>query len=177
MYIALLRGINVGGNNLIKMPQLKACFESMGFTNVRTYIQSGNVIFEAPERDAALLTKKIEKNLSETFDYIPTVVVCSQDQLQAIIKQAPQGFGASQDYKYNVLFLKAPLTSTEAIKTVTAREGVDVATTGPGVLYFSTLKAEATKSHLPRIVGTPMYKNITIRNWNTTTKLWRLLDS
>ncbi len=65
----MLRGINVGGNNIIKMADLKACFERMGFSNVSTYIQSGNVIFESTKKDAARLEKKIETSLSEAFRY------------------------------------------------------------------------------------------------------------
>ena len=74
-YVALLRGINVGGKNLIRMPALKACFEENGFEDVATYIQSGNVVFTAPATRATDLTHRIETMLAEAFDYVPTVVV------------------------------------------------------------------------------------------------------
>jgi uncharacterized protein (DUF1697 family) len=73
-YVALLRGINVGGKNLIKMPALKAAFEADGFEYVTTYIQSGNVLFSSSGDRSAELTRRIEKMLAEAFDYVPTVV-------------------------------------------------------------------------------------------------------
>ena len=76
-YLALLRGINVGGNNIIKMADLKACFESLGLTDVVTYIQSGNVIFKSAEKDKAKLTKMIEAGLSKRFNYEARLVVIS----------------------------------------------------------------------------------------------------
>jgi uncharacterized protein (DUF1697 family) len=76
-----------------------------------------------------------------------------------------------------VIFLKEPLTASEAIKSVTTNPGVDQAFVGPDVLYFSRLTAAASRSRLPRIVGLPVYQNMTIRNWNTTCKLLALMDT
>jgi uncharacterized protein (DUF1697 family) len=69
-YIALLRGINVGGNTLIKMPDLKVCFESLGFTDVVTYIQSGNVVFSTRNDNAEEITQLIESGLKNILDLI-----------------------------------------------------------------------------------------------------------
>ena len=177
-YVALLRGINVGGNNIIKMTDLKACFESLGFKEVRTYIQSGNVLFRAAGSDQAGLTKRIENALSKSFDYESRVVVRSERQLKAIVSKAPKDFGSDQStYRYDVIFLKDPLTAAKAMKSVSTKEGVDEAYAGKGVLYFSRVISKATQSHLSRIIGTPVYKHMTIRNWNTTTKLLKLMES
>ena len=177
-YVALLRGINVGGNNIIKMTALKACFESLGLKDVRTYIQSGNVLFRAAGSDQANLTKRIEQALSKSFDYESRVVVRSQKQMQAIVAKAPKGFGSDQDtYRYDVIFLKDPLTAAKAIKSVSVKEGVDEAYAGKGVLYFSRLISKATQSRLARLVSMPVYQSMTIRNWNTTTKLLNLMES
>ena len=176
-YVALLRGINVGGKNLIKMPALKAAFEEDGFGNVSTYIQSGNVLFDAPDADSAKLMKRIEKMLAEAFDYIPTVVVRSRRQMRATVDRAPKGFGSQPSkYRYDAIFLKEPLTAREAMKHVPTNPAVDTADAGTGVLYFSRLTAKATSSRLNRIVGSPIYPSITIRNWNTTTKLLALME-
>ncbi|RPH29677.1 MAG: DUF1697 domain-containing protein [Bacteroidales bacterium] len=175
-YLALLRGINVGGNNIIKMADLKACFESMGFANVITYIQSGNVLFKSAEQDKAKLTVDIENKLSNSFNYQSKIVLVTHEQLHVVVKDAPNGFGLNPDeYRYDVLFLKEPLTSSEAIKSVKARDGVDSAYTGNDVLYFSRLISKAGKSYLTKIISLPIYKNMTIRNWNTTTKLLELM--
>jgi uncharacterized protein (DUF1697 family) len=176
-YVAFLRGINVGGKNLIKMPALKACFEGLGFEEVRTYIQSGNVLFRARGSNAAL-TKQIETALSKTFDYESRVVVRSHKQMKEIVSNAPEGFGRDPaTYRYDVLFLKAPLTAARAIKSVSTKAGVDRASAGKGVLYFSRLISKATQSHLARIVSMPVYQSMTIRNWNTTTKLLNMMES
>jgi uncharacterized protein (DUF1697 family) len=175
-YITLLRGINVGGNNVIKMTDLKSCFESMGFSNVITYIQSGNVLFESDEKDVTSLIDIIEKNLSERFKYSSRVVVVPYLQLKKIVENAPKGFGSDPDnYRYDVLFLKGPLTPSEVIKSVKPKEGVDNAYTGENVIYFSRLISQASQSHLTKIIKHPIYQNITIRNWNTTTKLLMLV--
>jgi uncharacterized protein (DUF1697 family) len=176
-YVALLRGINVGGNNLIKMTALKASFEALGFEDVATYIQSGNVVFTSPEAGAAKLAPRIEAALTSTFSYQASLVLRSHKELRAIVGKAPAGFGTRPDkYRYDVIYLKAPLTAAAAIKDVPVKPGVDLATAGSGVLYFSRLVSKATQSRLGKVVGMPIYKNMTIRNWNTTSALLRLMD-
>lgn len=176
-YLALLRGINVGGKNIIKMVDLKASFEEMGFSNVLTYIQSGNVLLQSEEKDKAVLTTKIEKGLSKRFNFDAKVVVVSQKELATIVKSAPEGFGKDEKkYRYDVIFLKEPLTPKEAMESVKVREGVDAAHAGKQVLYFSRLISRASQSYLTKIIGMPVYQNMTIRNWNTTTKLLALME-
>jgi uncharacterized protein (DUF1697 family) len=175
-YVALLRGINVGGNNLIGMPSLKACFEDNGLGEVSTYIQSGNVLFETsrPKRD---LARDIEAMLEATFRLPLVVVVRSHAQLAAVVAGAPKAFGRDPAaYRYDVVFLKEPLTPAAAMKGITTKDGVDAVTAGKGVLYFSRPTARATQSRLNRVASIPAYKFMTIRNWNTTTKLLALLD-
>jgi uncharacterized protein (DUF1697 family) len=160
------------------MPALKACFERNGFTGVATYIQSGNVLFQSQEGDLARLTAGIEKMLSGKFNYVSRVVVISHEQLREAVKGAPRGFGMKPaEYRYDVLFVKAPLTADEAMSSITTREGVDQASVGKYVIYFSHLIARATQSYLSRFAGLPVYKNVTIRNWNTTIKLLALMDT
>ena len=177
VYVALLRGINVGGKNLIGMPALKACLEDGGFENVRTYIQSGNVIFEAPKTKRDVLTKRVEDVIEAAFGLPIVVVVRSQTELASVVTDAPKGFGADPSgYRYDVVFLKEPLTASAAITDVPTRDGVDRVWPGRGVLYYSRLVSRITQSRISKMVGTPVYKQMTIRNWNTTTKLAALLD-
>ena len=176
-YVALLRGINVGGNNIIKMTELKTCFEQLGFKCVATYIQSGNVLFETSEGNLTRLTERIERALSKHFNYQSRVVVASHDELKHAVEHAPKGFGSQPaKYRYDVIFLRAPMTATEAFKSVMTKAGVDKAYAGKGVLYFSRLIAKATQSRLSRIVQLPVYQSMTIRNWNTATKLLALME-
>ena len=175
-YVALLRGINVGGNNLIPMPALKAAFEAQGFADVVTYIQSGNVVFSAPDKGAALVPR-IEAQLSSTFDYRASVVVRSRQQLRRVVREAPPAFGAHPGrYRYDVLYLKPPLTAAEALALVPASPGVDRVFAGSGVLYFSRLIEKSAESQLNRVVAMPVYRQMTIRNWNTTTRLLEIME-
>lgn len=175
--IALLRGINVGGKNLIKMADLKACFEGMGFTSVVTYIQSGNVLFTTSHKNLTKLESHIEKTLSEQFSYNSRIVLLTEQQLQKIVTAAPRGFGSnSAVYRYDVLFLKQPLTAKEAVKHLKLRERVDEVFIGDGVLYFQRFNERLTQSYLSKVVMLPIYQQMTIRNWNTTTKLFQLAE-
>jgi uncharacterized protein (DUF1697 family) len=189
-YVALLRGINVGGNNVIKMTALKACFEAQGFTDVRTYIQSGNVLFKDAGQngeagrgadggtDSAALTRLIEKALEKEFSYAATVVVRSRKEMKQIVERAPDGFGsAPAEYRYDVIYLMPPVSAADALKVVPTRDGVDNVFGGKGVLYFSRLISRATQSQLGRVVGMPIYKSMTIRNWNTTIKLLHMMEA
>jgi uncharacterized protein (DUF1697 family) len=177
VYVALLRGINVGGNNLIKMPALKACFEGQGLREVSTYIQSGNVLFTAGRSNPLVLTSQIEKVLSKTFDYESRIVLRSFEEMERIVSRAPKGFGTRPiEYRYDVIFLKHPLEAEEALKSMSEKPGVDRIFAGDGVVYSSRLIAKAAQSHLSRIVGKPVYRHMTIRNWNTTGKLLQLME-
>ena len=172
IYIALLRGINVGGNNIIKMADLRECLESADYENVSTYIQSGNVLFSHKKVANHKLEEKLEKLLKKKFSYDGKVVVVSASELAKVVKEAPKGFGNKPDkYRYDVIFLKEPLTPTETVKEIPVNEEVDEISKGKQAVYFSRLIAKATKSKLAKIVSLPVYKQVTIRNWNTTTKL------
>jgi uncharacterized protein (DUF1697 family) len=176
-YLALLRGINVGGNNIIRMIDLKRCFEDMAFTDVTTYIQSGNVLFKSDIQDKTSLVKSIEIALSGTFNYKSRVVATTHAHLKEVVENAPPYFGKDADaYRYDVIFLKEPLTPAEAMKRISTKQGVDSADAGNGVIYFSRLTSMAAQSYLSKIVSLPLYQNMTIRNWNTTTKLLALME-
>ena len=177
-YLALLRGINVGGNNIITMTALKACFEKLGLMDVATYIQSGNVLFRTAEKDLGRLTNTIEDTLSKQFSYASRVVVVPHSELTHVVQRAPKGLGTNPArYRYDVVFLKPPLTADHAMKSIRTKTGVDQAFAGKGVLYFSRLIRKASRSHLTRIIQLPIYQSMTIRNWNTTTKLLALMDA
>jgi uncharacterized protein (DUF1697 family) len=177
-YVALLRGINVGGNNLIRMPALKACFEKQGLSDVVTYIQSGNVLFSAADADAAALAGRLEGAIAKTFGCQASVALRTQKQMREIVGKAPKGFGtAPTEYRYDVIYLMPALTAAAALKSVPTAPGVDEAHAGKGVLYFSRLVSKASQSRLSRLVSLPVYKSMTIRNWNTTTTLLRMIDA
>lgn len=175
-YVALLRGINVGGKRKVPMADLRTAFEALGYDDVATYIQSGNVVFRTGDARAGL-EAAIEAALDERFGFPVPVVVRSAAQLRGVVEQAPAGFGTQPDtYLSDVVFLKAPLTPKAAFEVLERREGVDEAWAGRGVVYFQRLAAQRTKSRLSRIVSLPEYQLMTIRSWSTTTKLLELVD-
>jgi uncharacterized protein (DUF1697 family) len=173
-YVALLRGINVGGRNPVAMAALREACEAAGLEEVSTYIQSGNVLFRTDE-PANSLEQEVERLVEARFGVPLMVVVRSHRQLRAVVDVAPAGFGSSTHHS-DVLFLKAPLTAAKAMRVVELRDEVDQAWPGNGVLYFARLSARRTQSRMSKIVGTPEYRQMTIRSWATTTKLLGMLD-
>lgn len=156
------------------MLALREAFEALGYTDVATYIQSGNVIFSA-KASKTVLTKAIETALDEAFAYESKVVVLSARDLEAVIEEAPDGFGRDPArYRYDTLFVKPPVTARAALRDVEITPGVDDVHAGRHALYFRRVIAKATKSRLSKLVQKPVYKNLTIRNWNTTKKLFAM---
>ena len=177
-YVALLRGINVGGNNLIKMADLRSNFGDMGFTGVATYIQSGNVVFCAKKMSKDRLTEMVEQALSEAYGYQSRVVIVSASELQQVVAQAPKGFGKEPDlYRYDVLFVREPFKTSEALAQIPVNPAVDTVHAGDHALYFRRRVAEVDKSMLLKSAQKPVYKHITIRNWRTTMKLLEMVSS
>ncbi len=177
IYVILMRGINVGGKNKVPMVGLRKCFEELGFSNVSTYIASGNVILKSDKR-ADAIKAQIEEALPASFkldNELIKVLVLSRNQLQAVIDNKPEGFGEQPEkYHSDAIFLIG-IDSAQAIPVFDPREGVDTVWPGDGVIYSQRLSALRTKSRLSKIVATSAYKSMTIRNWNTTTKLLETL--
>jgi uncharacterized protein (DUF1697 family) len=178
-YVALLRGINVGGKNAVPMARLRAVLEELGFAAVATYIASGNVVLES-ERSADEVGALIEAALRSAFELhderVP-VLVLSQAQLQAVVDNRPDRFGAQPDrYHSDAVFLIG-IDAAEAMAAFDPRPGVDAVWPGDGVIYSQRLSAERTRSRLSKVMGSPLYKSMTIRNWNTTTTLLEMLQA
>jgi uncharacterized protein (DUF1697 family) len=172
-HLVLLRGINVGGKNLIPMAELRECFEDMGFEDVRTYIQSGNVLFRGKNVDEAA----IEGRLAERFDYPGRVVVMTGRRYLASIARAPEWWGQSGEaYRHNALFTlrnTTPARVLAALPPPTRHESID---TAPGVIFWSAGKDNLTRTMFQsKLAGHPLYKQLTIRNYNTVTRLAALL--
>lgn len=178
-YVALLRGINVGGKNKIAMSELKTCFEKLDLTNVKTYINSGNVVFES-NKNAKDIARQVETSLPTLFKLDSDLIkvhILSQQELLAIIEKAPKGFGAQPDTYHSDAILLMDITPEEALVVFSPKEGVDMIWPGNGVIYSQRLSAQRTRSRLGKIIGTVPYKSMTIRSWGTMLKLASLLST
>ncbi len=173
-FVALLRGINVGGNNKVTMPELKACFEKTGFTNVVTYINSGNVIFESTQTDAAILVEICEGAIEKQVGFHIICSVISANELQEALKHAPKWWN-NGDAKHNAIFVIAPKKAETMMAEVGAAkpEYESVAAYHPIIFWSAPIKTFG-HTRYSKIVGTNAYQWITIRNANTTVKLAEL---
>jgi uncharacterized protein (DUF1697 family) len=177
-YVVLLRGVNVGGKNKVPMARLRDVLTERGFGDVSTYIASGNVLLRS-DRSAARVQQAVEDALVETFDLdddLIRVLALTEAQLRAVVDDRPDGFGDEpQTYHSDAIFLIGA-TAEEVMPIFNPRDGVDRVWPGKGLVYSQRLSAERTKSRLSVIAGTPAYKSMTIRSWQTTLKLLALLD-
>src|SRR5258707_10525740 len=178
-YLVLLRGINVGGRNKVPMAALRYLLESHGHTKVSTYIASGNVILSS-DRSAATIKRELEQPPPKTFKLdseLVAVLVLTRAQLRAVVRNRPKGFGDEPDtYHSDAVFLMG-IDAPTAMKVFNPRPGVDEVWPGTGVIYSQRLSAQRTRSRLAKIVGTPAYKLMTIRNWATTMALLERLEA
>ena len=176
-YLALLRGINVGGKNIIAKDELRECFENLGFQNVRTYIQSGNVLFRSEVRGIKKLTAHIETALSTTFDYSAQAVVIARNQYQAEIQSAPEDWGVDETRKHNAMFLLGSLKPDDVLTELPSpNPDYECVTTGKTTLFWSTSKQHLGKTAMMKLASSPLYKQMTVRNHKTTCKLLELLS-
>lgn len=177
-YLVLLRGINVGGKNKVPMTELRQSLENLGFSNVSTYINSGNVILQS-SKPAYEVKVQIETILPKNFKLdseLIKVLVLSGDQLRYVVGSKPKGFGDQPEkYHSDAIFL-IEVDAEEAIKVFNPREGVDKVWAGRAVVYSQRLSALRTKSRLSKIMMSPLYKSMTIRSWGTTLKLLSILE-
>jgi len=178
-YLVLIRGINVGGKNKVPMSELRQCLEDLGFSKVSTYIASGNVILKS-DKDAQEVKACIEAALPKHFKLdseLLKVLVLTRKQLQAVVDNRPKGFGDDPDKYYSDAIFLIDITIDQAMPIFDPREGVDAVWPGTGVVYSQRLGELRTKSRLSKIIGTPLYKSMTIRIWNTTAALLKLLQA
>lgn len=171
-YSALLRGINVSGQKLIPMAELKEHFVMPGIKNIVTYIQSGNVVFDAAETSIAKLRTKVEKQLASKLGYAVTVIIKSRDEIAAVIDNNPFGKPGG-DRKLYVTFLAEP-APTNAAELVNAYIGADEQMNIAGdVIYFATPSYGNTKFS-NTLIERKLKTQATTRNWNTVNKLLSL---
>lgn len=165
-YIALLRGVNVGGNRKVDMKKLKRLFESIGFTDVSTYVNSGNVIFKSNDDQKDVL-KKIQTNLKSEFKFeIPTLVK-TQKEMEEIVKAVPKSWLNDSLQRTDVAYLFPEIDSIKIVDELPIKkEFIDIRYS-KGAIYWNLKRENVYKSHLAKIISHILYKSMTIRNVNT----------
>jgi uncharacterized protein (DUF1697 family) len=175
-YVVLLRGINVGGKNIIKMAGLKETVEKCGFTRVSTYIQSGNILFETGEQNIKVIIQKLRASFLKNFAYNSCIIVKNYEQLKNIVNEVPADWNKSSDLRCYIAFICEPVTVKDVLVEIELNDGVDFIKAGEGVLYMSTLLSGLTRSRFTKIITKKVYKDISIRNYNTVRKLLELME-
>ena len=174
-YIALLRGINVGGNNKVSMSDLKKSFEDAGFLNVVTYINSGNVIFDSEEQDVIKLIKECEKIIENKFGFFISLAIIEANALKEALSHAPKWWGEDAESKHNAIFIIKPATAQEVIADAgAAKPEYEQLFAYGDIIFWSAPIKTFSRTRWSKIVGTKAYKSITIRNENTARKLLEL---
>lgn len=177
IYVALLRGINVGGNRKVDMKTLKKCYEDVGMNTVRTYINSGNVIFQSDDRDIADLSQTLEQAIQTQFGFEVKVLLRTIDDIRAIIKKLPSSWQDNKTMKCDVMFLWEHVASPKVMEMIQAKPEFEKVVYVPGAILWCVPREYVTKSGMLKIIGTDLYKQMTIRNCNTVRKLFDLMQS
>lgn len=177
IYVALLRGINVGDKNKVDMAQLRAVFEDAGMTSVTTYINSGNVVFSSRARSQTRLAERFEKAIADSFGFPVKVLVRDLASMRTVVDAIPPEWVDGPAMKCDVVFLWAEADRSDVLDDLTIKPGLDDVRRVPGAIIWKVDRANVTRSGLMKVVGTPLYKQMTIRNCNTTRKVLELMEA
>lgn len=176
-YIALLRGINISGKNRLSMPELKACFAEEGYTDVITYLNSGNVVFSDRRTDPARKAKKIEAMIRKRFSLdIPVYVILEKD-LQKLLETAPDWWGTEDKAIYdNLIFVLPPYTAEEIKNDIgDSSEGLERILIKDNVIFWSFDRKNYAKANWwKKTAAAGIGEKITIRTAGTVRKTAQL---
>jgi uncharacterized protein (DUF1697 family) len=176
-YVAFLRAINVGGKNLIKMDELRKVFESLGFKNVTTHIQSGNVMFESSTTSENVLAKKIENMLHKNLSDDVLVFIRSFEQLNSIVENDPfKKLTFKVPTKFYVTFLKAELKQKLKLPYLSAKKDVEIVQIKKREIYCITPEISGSHGYPNLFIEKEFRIKATTRNWNTIIKVFNLMQ-
>jgi len=171
IYVAFLRGVNVGGKGIVSMASIKQALIALGLSDVRTYINSGNVIFSTRASDAQKLAARIEKALEQHTGMTIKLLVMDHKTLKKMVDAIPSNWVDDKTMRTYVLLLWKELDDRGIVDRLPTKPGVDELKYTPGAVVWRVDRENVSRSQMNRIVGTPLYKKITIRSANTMRKL------
>ncbi len=173
-YVALLRGINVGGHTKVEMPKLKQTFERIGCTEVITYINSGNVVF-ADDREAAELTSAIELAITQDFELNIRIVLRQRENIALLCQKIPADWTNDSEQKTDVMFLWDEVDNSDIMKKIDVNPKIENALYLPGALVWNIGRDNVARGGGIKLIKTDIYRHMTIRNINTVRKLYQLM--
>jgi len=176
-FISMLRGINLGGHKMIRMAELKSLYEALDLVNVKTYVQSGNVVFDSPERDASKLASLIEAQIERSFGHAVSILIRSPNDFQRIVDTNPFLHGRNEDpAKLHVTFLySSPSKSQLSNLGVPKGEADEFFVGNQEIFLFCPNGYGRTKlpnNFFEKKLDTPA----TTRNWKTVTALHQMAN-
>jgi len=172
VYISLLRAINVGGNNKIKMDTLKEVYQSLGLKNVKSYLQTGNVVFEADEEKILQLEEKIEIGIEKRFGFRPKVIIRTLDELKEVVAKIPFNDGKERlPNRLLVMFLAEEPTNEAKAQLVQINTTLEELHLIGKELYLYYPESIANSKLNTNVIEKKLKLYGTARNWNTVTKL------
>ncbi|NTW23012.1 DUF1697 domain-containing protein [Candidatus Falkowbacteria bacterium] len=174
-YVALLRGINVGGNKKVPMPELRKIFEDSGYLNVSTYINSGNVIFETDRQGAERLAKELETLLKKAFGFDIKCIMRDKKNILNLRRKIPSDWENDTEQRTDILFLSEEFNNRKSLDLIVRTTGVDNLIYISGAIVWNMRRENYSKSSMKKFIGTILYKNMTARNLNTVRKLADLM--
>ena len=169
-WIALFRGINVGGKNILPMAELRSDFEALKLNNVRTYIQSGNVVFEATAKTTTTISKKIKRRVEERHGFRPELLVLHKDELIAAVEANPFSDATSDPKTLHFFFLVQPTTAAQTDGLEDARKETENFHLTDRVFYLHAPEGIG-RSKLAAKVEKHLGVTTTARNFRTVDKL------
>jgi len=176
IYVALLRGINVGGKNKVEIKKLKTTFELLGFSNVVTYINSGNIIFEELSKESSVIVSEIESAIRQDFQLEIKVLVRNSENIEAICREIPTTWVKNEMMRTDVMFLWEKFDRPQIIDLLPI-SSVDNVKYLSGAVLWNVEGKNYSKSGMIKLMGTELYKNMTIRNVNTVRKLHQIMTT
>ena len=177
-WVVLLRGINVGGKNVIAMRDLRDAFVRLGFDRPETYIQSGNVLVDARTSPSAAAARRIERGLATAVGYNGRVAILDRAQLRTVVAEIPAGWDAAdKDMRYHVLFPVSGLPPAAVVEAVRPKPDLESVSAGTHAVYWSAPFATLTRTTMVKLSAHPLYPRLTVRNLSTTRKLLALVDA
>lgn len=176
IYVALLRGINVGGNNKVEMALLKIMFEQLGYKRVKTYINSGNIIFASSQKDPHEIAVIVEEAILKEFGLTIKVLIRTQAQIDATCAALKDDWINGEDMKCDVMFLWGEYDNPKALEQVGLKREIADVLYIPGAIIWRIDRKYITRGGADKLIGSAIYKHMTIRNCNTVRKLRKLMQ-